>query len=80
MPNRKVVKASILYNMIGGYFILLFVFDSSWFRSLGEWADCVIVINSRGGGGGRDINCESWCEGNRFDFAMMPRENYEEMN
>ena len=36
MPNRKVVKASILYNMIGGYFILLFVFDSSWFRSLGE--------------------------------------------
>ena len=36
VPNRKVVKASILYNMIGGYFILLFVFDSSWFRSLGE--------------------------------------------
>ena len=34
--------------------ILLFVFDSSWFRSLGEWADCFIVINSRVGGGGRD--------------------------
>ena len=25
-----------------------------------------------------DININERCEGNRFDFAMMPRENYEE--
>ena len=72
MPNRKVDRASVLYNMM--FLIFVFVVRSvsvSGFGHLGEVVPFAFIVSNREEGGGDVSIARGWCRQNHF--AMMPR-------
>jgi len=70
VPNRKVVKASVLYNMIDGM-VSLFLFRGHCRWESGPIALLLLIVGV--GGGGRDTIARAGAGAEGSHFTVMPR-------